>query len=108
MPSDEHPDLRLDRRGRIVRADADDARLQPEQAAAGDEARLRAGGRGRVDDRVGRRHLPTQFGQRLHVAERAERRRRADRDLERPAAFRAQPRSAISRIVGRRASREST
>ena len=50
--ADDRAHVRLQRRRRVVRADADDARGQPEQAAAGDQAGLRAARRGRVDDDV--------------------------------------------------------
>ena len=73
---------------------------ESEEAAGGHEARLRAAGRCRVHDDVRRRHLIEQLDHRLHVAERAERRRRADRDLERRPARRAQRRRDLAHPGG--------
>ena len=58
------PDVAGERRSRLVGADADDPRPNARQRAAGDEPGLRAAGRGRVNDDVGRRDLIEELRQR--------------------------------------------
>ena len=64
--------------GRFVGADADDARRQAGERAAGDESGLGAARRRGVDDDVGRIDLLQQLGDRLNERRGAERRRGAE------------------------------
>ena len=86
----------------FVRADADDARRQAEERAAGDQARLRAAGRRGEDDDVGRRPPVGDLGDAARETERAGGRRRAKRHDERMAPG---AREAIGDLLHRRRAR---